>query len=205
MALGDLVESIAGALLVDTRLNLDEVWRIIEPLLSPIVTPDKLELPPMRDLMEMCDLLGYLVKDTCRTKGDTVIVELHLQLKDELLVGTGFGSTRKFARGQAAPSKRGITKPGQVQDNKDAEMDNEKDSDEDTKTTVLGSQQLADRKYVHGCLMKKEFYANHKVAGVYDLKLFMHDVAICNGNFVQGLLTKEQLRIGLRMSLISLE
>lgn len=53
--------------------------RIIELLLSPIVTPDKLELPPMRDLMDMCDLLGYLVKDTCRTKVDTVILELHLR------------------------------------------------------------------------------------------------------------------------------
>nr|GEX89613.1 endoribonuclease Dicer homolog 3a isoform X1 [Tanacetum cinerariifolium]GEX93376.1 endoribonuclease Dicer homolog 3a isoform X1 [Tanacetum cinerariifolium] len=174
-ALGDLVESIAGALLVDTKLNLDEVWRIFEPLLSPIVTPDKLELPPMRDLMEMCDLLGYLVKDTCRTKGDTVIVELHLQLKDELLVGTGFGSTWKFARGQAALrllkelEKRGFTKPGQVQDNKDAEMDNENDSNENTKTTVLSSQQLADRKYVHGCLMKKEFYANRKVADIQSI------------------------------------
>ena len=39
----------------------------------------------MRDLMDMCDFLGYLVKNTCRTKGDTVIVELHLQLKDDLM------------------------------------------------------------------------------------------------------------------------
>ncbi|PWA42074.1 Argonaute/Dicer protein, PAZ [Artemisia annua] len=68
LAHGDSVESIAGA---------------AEP------TPDKLELPPMRDLMDICDLLGYLVKDTCRTKVDTVILELHLQLKDDLLVGTG--------------------------------------------------------------------------------------------------------------------
>lgn len=52
--------------------------------------------------MDMCDLLGYLVKDACRTKGDTVILELHLQLKDDLLVGTGSGSTKKVARGQAA-------------------------------------------------------------------------------------------------------
>lgn len=75
--------------------------------------------------MDMCDLLGYLVKNTCRTKGDTVIVELHLQLKDDLLVGRGSRSTRKVARGQAALrllkelEKRGITKPNQVQDNKD--------------------------------------------------------------------------------------
>ncbi|XP_030926476.1 endoribonuclease Dicer homolog 3-like [Quercus lobata] len=45
-ALGDMVESIARAILLDTKLNLNEVWRIYKPLLSPIVTPDKLELHP---------------------------------------------------------------------------------------------------------------------------------------------------------------
>ncbi|PWA49555.1 Argonaute/Dicer protein, PAZ [Artemisia annua] len=176
-ALGDLVESIAGALLIDTKLNLNEVWRIIEPLLSPIVTPDKLELPPTRELMEMCDLLGYLIKDTCSTKGDTVIVELHLQLKDELLVGTGSGSTRKVARGQAALrllkelEKRGITKADQVQDNKDTEMDNEKDSNEDTKSAIFNSRRLADRKYVRDCSMKKECYANRQVPVVKSISM----------------------------------
>lgn len=87
---------------MDTKLNLDEVWRVFEPLLSPIVTPDKLELPPLRELMELCDSLGYFIKDVCRNKGDKVIIELRLQLKDVLLVGEGTGATRKIARGEAA-------------------------------------------------------------------------------------------------------
>lgn len=56
------MESIAGAILIDTKLNLDEVWRIFKPILSPIVTPDKLELPPLRELIELCDSLGYFIK-----------------------------------------------------------------------------------------------------------------------------------------------
>ena len=100
--MGDLVESIAGAILLDTKLNIDEVWRIFEPLLSPIVTPDKLELPPLRELMEFCDSMGYFVKDACSSKGDIVIADLRLQLKDALLTGEGTGPTRKIARGQAA-------------------------------------------------------------------------------------------------------
>lgn len=100
--LGDLVESIAGAILIDTKLNLDEVWKIVKPLLSPIVTPDKLELPPLRELIELCDSLGYFLKDHCMVKGDTVHAELRLQLKDELLVAEGCGQTRKNAKGQAA-------------------------------------------------------------------------------------------------------
>lgn len=101
-ALGDLVESIAGAILVDTKLDLEEVWRIYEPLLSPIVTPDKLELPPLRELMELCDSLGYFVKESCISKGQVVHAELRLQLRDVLLVGEGVGPNKKTARGRAA-------------------------------------------------------------------------------------------------------
>lgn len=96
------MESIAGAVLIDTKLDLDEVWKIFKPLLSPIVTPDKLELPPLRELIELCDSLGYFWKEHCVVKGDTVNAELRLQLKDDLLVAEGSGQTRKNAKAQAA-------------------------------------------------------------------------------------------------------
>ncbi|OWM84088.1 hypothetical protein CDL15_Pgr009335 [Punica granatum] len=101
-ALGDMVESIAGAILIDTKLNLDEVWRIFKPLLSPIVTPDKLELPPLRELNELCDHLGYFIKEKCVTKEEIVHAEISLQLKDDLLIGQGNDRSRKEARGKAA-------------------------------------------------------------------------------------------------------
>lgn len=96
------MESIAGAILIDTKLNLDEVWRIFKPILSPIVTPDKLELPPLRELIELCDSLGYFIKETCIKKGELLHAELRLQLKDVLLVGEGLGPSRKAAKGKAA-------------------------------------------------------------------------------------------------------
>lgn len=96
------MESIAGAILIDTKLNIDEVWRIYEPLLSPIVTPDKLELPPLRKLNELCDSLGYFIKEKCIKKGDTVHAKLSLQLKDALLIGRGCERSRKSAKGEAA-------------------------------------------------------------------------------------------------------
>ncbi|PON73127.1 Endoribonuclease Dicer-like3a [Parasponia andersonii] len=101
-ALGDMFESIVGAVLIDTKLNLDEVWRIFEPLLSPIVTPDKLELPPLRELNELCDSLGHFIKEKCTRKGEVVHVELTLQLKDVLLTGEGNDRSRKAAKGEAA-------------------------------------------------------------------------------------------------------
>lgn len=96
------MESIAGAILIDTKLNLDKVWIIFEPLLSPIVTPDKLELPPLRELIELCDSLGYYMKETCTKKGETVHAELTVQLEDVLLVGRGYDQGRKAAKGEAA-------------------------------------------------------------------------------------------------------
>ncbi|XP_050938034.1 endoribonuclease Dicer homolog 3a isoform X2 [Cucumis melo] len=100
--LGDMVESIAGAILIDTKLNLDEVWKIYKPLLTPFVTPDKLELPPLRELIELCDSLGYFIKDKCTRKGETFHAELRLQLQDALLIGEGYERTRKASRGEAA-------------------------------------------------------------------------------------------------------
>ncbi|KAF6156089.1 hypothetical protein GIB67_007464 [Kingdonia uniflora] len=101
-ALGDLVESIAGAILVDTKLHLDKVRQIFLPLLSPIVTPEKLELAPLRELNELCSHLGYFVKETLMPKGDMVHAELQLQLENCLLIGKGCERNKKAARGEAA-------------------------------------------------------------------------------------------------------
>ncbi|KAK4283890.1 hypothetical protein QN277_000793 [Acacia crassicarpa] len=113
--LGDLIESIAGAILIDSKLNLDEVWKVFKPLLSPIVTPDKLELPPLRELLELSGSLGYFVKEKCKVKGDMVHAELSFQLQDVLLVQEGRGPNKKTAKGEAAfhllkdLEKRGIS------------------------------------------------------------------------------------------------
>ncbi|XP_068480547.1 endoribonuclease Dicer homolog 3a isoform X1 [Phaseolus vulgaris] len=116
-ALGDLVESIVGALLIDTKLSLDQVWEVFCPLLSPIVTPEKLELPPYRELNELCDSLGYFVKvnENCEKKGSMVHVEVSVQLLNDLLVREGKGVNKKTAKGEASfhllkdLEKRGIS------------------------------------------------------------------------------------------------
>ncbi|XP_057810425.1 endoribonuclease Dicer homolog 3a-like [Salvia miltiorrhiza] len=100
--LGDLVEGIAGAVLIDSKLNLDEVWRVFKPILSPLVTPEKLELQPSRELTELCDSLGYFIKQHYVMKGDVVHAELKLQLESVLLNGNGVGPNSKAAKGMAA-------------------------------------------------------------------------------------------------------
>ncbi|CAJ1973600.1 unnamed protein product [Sphenostylis stenocarpa] len=116
-ALGDLVESIVGAMLIDTKLSLGDVWDVFYPLLSPIVTPEKLELPPFRELNELCDSLGYFVKvnENGEKKGSMVHVMVSVQLPNELLVREGKGANKKTAKGEASfhllkdLEKRGIS------------------------------------------------------------------------------------------------
>uniref|UniRef100_A0A804J326 Uncharacterized protein n=1 Tax=Musa acuminata subsp. malaccensis TaxID=214687 RepID=A0A804J326_MUSAM len=100
--LGDIVESIAGAILIDTYLNLDAVWDIFKSLFSPIVTPDNLELPPIRELSELCSYFGYFIHTKSMKNGEEVLSELTVQLKDDLLVGCGRDKNMKTAKAQAA-------------------------------------------------------------------------------------------------------
>ncbi|WCJ29281.1 dicer-like 3 [Euphorbia peplus] len=101
-ALGDLLESIAGAMLIDTKFDLDQMWRVWEPLLSPLPTPQNLELAPWRILNELCDSLGYFVKENYTSENEVVHSEVKLQLNDSLLVGNGHDRNTKAARAIAA-------------------------------------------------------------------------------------------------------
>ncbi|XP_058092757.1 endoribonuclease Dicer homolog 2-like isoform X3 [Magnolia sinica] len=51
--LADILESIAGAILVDSGFDKNAVWESIRPLLEPMATPDTLEQQPVRELEEL--------------------------------------------------------------------------------------------------------------------------------------------------------
>ncbi|KAK1429456.1 hypothetical protein QVD17_11665 [Tagetes erecta] len=156
-ALGDLVESIAGAILLDTKLDLEEVWRVFELLLTPIVTPEKLELPPLRELIEFCDSKGYFFKTIYRSNGDVVIAEIRLQLEDALLTAEGTGTTKKIARGQAALKLLSQLEK-QRQGIKDGEISkNIKESDTTrSKVTLFNPQSAVDTSIVKECSKEEE-------------------------------------------------
>ncbi|PNT67584.1 hypothetical protein BRADI_3g29287v3 [Brachypodium distachyon] len=113
--LGDIMESIAGAIFIDTDFNVDLLWNIVEPLLSPMITPENLALPPYRELLELCSHLGYFINSKYSSKGEEVIIEMSVQLRDELLVAQGHDSNKKSAKAKAAAriladlKKRGLS------------------------------------------------------------------------------------------------
>ncbi|RLN41300.1 Type III restriction enzyme, res subunit family protein, expressed [Panicum miliaceum] len=113
--LGDIMESITGAIFIDVNFNVDMVWKIVEPLLSPMITPDKLALPPYRELLELCSHLGCFINSKCTSKGEELIIEMKVQLRDELLIAQGHDRNRKSANAKAAArilvdlKKRGLS------------------------------------------------------------------------------------------------
>lgn len=77
--LGDVIESLAGAILVDSEYNMSIVFKVLRPLLEPMITPDMLKLNPVRELTELCQKEHYDLKKpvaTCQTSKVSVEVEV---------------------------------------------------------------------------------------------------------------------------------
>ncbi|KAK6786604.1 hypothetical protein RDI58_015129 [Solanum bulbocastanum] len=60
--LGDVIESLGGAIFVDSGFNKNATFQSIRPLLEPLVTPQTVKLQPVRELSELCDQKGYTKK-----------------------------------------------------------------------------------------------------------------------------------------------
>ncbi|KAL9234863.1 hypothetical protein vseg_009681 [Gypsophila vaccaria] len=57
--LADIIESLAGAIFVDSGFNKETVAKSIVPLLEPLVTPETLKLHPVRELHDLCQKHHY--------------------------------------------------------------------------------------------------------------------------------------------------
>nr|GEU29582.1 ribonuclease 3-like protein 3 [Tanacetum cinerariifolium] len=56
--LADILESLIGAVYVDTNLSIDATWEVVKSLLQPLTTPENLKLNPMTKLNETCQKIG---------------------------------------------------------------------------------------------------------------------------------------------------
>jgi len=70
--LGDIIESLAGAILLDSGYNKEAVWQSIRPLLEPLVTPETFKLHPVRELHELCHERSYNIIHEIVTRKDGV-------------------------------------------------------------------------------------------------------------------------------------
>ncbi|CAH2079051.1 unnamed protein product [Thlaspi arvense] len=90
-SLADIVESTIGALYTDCH-SLETVWKVVKPLLEPIIHLEKLENHPMTELNEMCQKKNLKLRfdDSTWEVDKTVLVFI-----EDHLVGRGHHLIKK--------------------------------------------------------------------------------------------------------------
>ncbi|KAH9328957.1 hypothetical protein KI387_001065, partial [Taxus chinensis] len=100
--LGDLIESIAGAIFVDCGFNTKTVWTAMKRLLDPIVTPESICYQPIRELHELCQKKKYLRNVSTTRKEGKFSVTVQVDVGDDIYTETCDGSKQKMAEKIAA-------------------------------------------------------------------------------------------------------
>ena len=87
---------------MDTAFDLECLWGIMEPILSPIVTPETLVLHPLRELQELCSQHGYSLKWKFAKQEEVTVAIGEVHLEELIIAGTGSKANKKAAKMAAA-------------------------------------------------------------------------------------------------------
>ncbi|XP_052194720.1 endoribonuclease Dicer homolog 1 isoform X2 [Diospyros lotus] len=97
--LGDIVESIAGAIFLDSGRDTAVVWKVFQPLLHPMVTPETLPMHPVRELQERCQQQAEGLEYKATRNGNLATVEVFI---DGVQIGIAQNPQKKMAQKLAA-------------------------------------------------------------------------------------------------------
>lgn len=95
-ALGDLVESCMGAILLDKGFDLNHAWKIMRSLLDPIMSFSDLQLNPIRELQELCQHHNWDLQFPTLKHSGTFLVEAIV--KDICISASATNVNRKDAK-----------------------------------------------------------------------------------------------------------
>lgn len=168
--LADIVESIAGAVFVDSGYSSDRVWEVFKPLLEPLVSPETLELHPVTELQELCQKQGKDIEYKNSWVGNMVRSQV---LINGEVVGNGEHYQKELAERVAAKDALDKLK-------KEDEVDK---SSKDEKQTRSHEQPLVAQQKLNNLCMKKHWppplYKLVKEGGPSHLKKFVYSVCVC--------------------------
>ncbi|KAF8722027.1 hypothetical protein HU200_022652 [Digitaria exilis] len=108
--LGDVIESIAGAIYLDSKCDKEIVWGSMKRLLEPLATPDTLEMDPVAELQELCDSKAYSITYTVTHDNRMSSVVAEVQANGTAYKATQTGLTQPDARKMAAKTVLQIMK-----------------------------------------------------------------------------------------------
>ncbi|GAV83950.1 dsrm domain-containing protein/DEAD domain-containing protein/Helicase_C domain-containing protein/Ribonuclease_3 domain-containing protein/PAZ domain-containing protein/dsRNA_bind domain-containing protein [Cephalotus follicularis] len=107
-ALGDLVESCLGAILLDSGFDLNIVWKIMLSFLDPTKAFSILHLNPIRELRELCQSHNWVLQFPTSEKGGFFAVEAKVNGNDVCVSASASNVNKKDATNIAA--KKAIAK-----------------------------------------------------------------------------------------------
>ncbi|CAA0825072.1 RNAse II-like 1 [Striga hermonthica] len=98
--LADIVESLIGAIFVDSNSSTDTTWKVVKNLLEPIITPSDIPTHPVVKLRELCQRKGFTleIRDFWKESGEIEVV-----VDEEDVVGKAkYSAKRVIAMNRAA-------------------------------------------------------------------------------------------------------
>lgn len=96
--LGDVIESLAGAIHVDSGYNKEVVFASVKPLLGCMITPKTVKLHPVRELTEYCQKAQFeLSKAKGYEKGEAYF-KVEVKAKEMSFAHTSKASDKKMAK-----------------------------------------------------------------------------------------------------------
>ncbi|CAI9097482.1 OLC1v1033915C1 [Oldenlandia corymbosa var. corymbosa] len=101
-ALGDLVESCMGAILLDSGFNLERVWRIMLSFLNPNMSFSKLWINPVRDLRELCQCHNLDLQFSSSKRNGRFSVQAKVKLGDNYVQDSAVHVSKKSAQRMAS-------------------------------------------------------------------------------------------------------
>ncbi|XP_040942410.1 endoribonuclease Dicer homolog 2 isoform X3 [Gossypium hirsutum] len=97
--LGDVMESLAGAIFVDSGYNKETVFRSIRPLLEPLITLETMTVHPVKELNELCQKKHYERRKPIVSHGNGVSsVTIEVEANGEVLKHTSTACDKKMAK-----------------------------------------------------------------------------------------------------------
>ncbi|KAJ8753073.1 hypothetical protein K2173_011841 [Erythroxylum novogranatense] len=97
--LGDVIESLAGAILVDSGYNKEIVFKSIRPLLEPLITPETMKLHPVRELHQLCQKEHFkLSKPIVAPENGMISVTIEVEANGKIFRRTSTAAKKDMAK-----------------------------------------------------------------------------------------------------------
>ncbi|CAH2039182.1 unnamed protein product [Thlaspi arvense] len=152
--LGDIVESIAGAIFLDSGKDTTAAWKVFQPLLQPMVTPETLPMHPVRELQERCQQQAEGLEYKASRSGNTATVEVFI---DGVQIGVAQNPQKKMAQKLAARNALAALKEKEAAESKEKQANGNAGENQDENGNKKSGNQTFTRQTLNDICLRKNW------------------------------------------------